>query len=67
MEYYKTEVLKLSEEREAFRQQQFAMTGSTEFMAPAFTPEAVARQYFDLAKDIVDYELELPDDSVSME
>lgn len=67
MEYYKTEVLKLSEEREAFRQQQFAMTGSTEFMAPAFTPEAVAQQYFDLAKDIVDYELELPDDSVSME
>ena len=67
MEYYKTDVMKLSEEREAFRAQQFAQTGSTEFMAPAFTPEAIAQQYFDLAKDIVDYELELPDDSVSME
>ena len=67
MEYYKTEVMKLSEEREAFRAQQFAQTGSTEFMAPAFTPDAVAQQYFDLAKDIADYKLELPDDSVSME
>ena len=67
MEYYKTEVMKLSEEREAFRAQQLAQTGSTEFMAPAFTPDAVAQQYFDLAKDIADYKLELPDDSVSME
>lgn len=67
MEYYKTEVMKLSEEREAFRAQQFAQTGSTEFMAPAFTPDAVAQQYFDLAKDIADYKLELPDDSVSTE
>ena len=67
MEYYKTEVMKLSEEREAFRSQMFAQTGSTEFMAPAFTPEAVARMYFDLSKDIADYILELPDDKISME
>jgi hypothetical protein len=67
MQYYKTDVMKLSEEREAFRAQQFAQTGSTEFMAPAFTPDAVAQQYFEIAKDIADYKLELPDDSVSME
>ncbi len=67
MQYFKTDVIKLSEEREAFRAQQFAQTGSTEFMAPAFTPDAVAQQYFDLAKDIADYKLELPEDSVSME
>lgn len=67
MEYYKTDLMQLSEEREAFRAQQLAQTGSPEFMAPAFTPDAVARQYFDLAKDILDYELELPDDSVTME
>ncbi|MBR0110060.1 MAG: hypothetical protein IJM05_05640 [Bacteroidales bacterium] len=67
MQYYKTDVMKLSEEREAFRAQQFAQTGSTEFMAPAFTPDAVAQQYFEIAKDIADYKLELPDDTVSME
>ena len=67
MEYYKTEVMKLSEEREAFRAQQFAQTGGSEFMAPAFTPASVAQNYFDIAKDIADYKLELPDDSVSME
>ena len=67
MEYYKTEVMKLSEEREAFRAQQLAQTGGTEFMAPAFTPASVAQSYFDIAKDIADYKLELPDDSVSME
>jgi hypothetical protein len=36
-------------------------------MAPAFTPASVAQSYFDIAKDIADYKLELPDDSVSME
>ena len=52
MQYYKTDVMKLSEEREAFRAQQFAQTGGSEFMAPAFTPASVAQSYFDIAKDI---------------
>ena len=67
MEYYKTDLMKKSEDREAFRQLQYAQTGSTEFMAPAFTPTVIAQEYFNIARDIVDYELELPDDSVSME
>ena len=67
MEYYKTDLMKISEDREAFRQLQYAQTGSTEFMAPAFTPTVIAQEYFNIARDIVDYELELPDDSVSME
>ena len=67
MEYYRNDVMKLSEEREAFRKQMYAQTGSTEFIAPAFTPDAVAQEYFRLAKDILDYKLELPDDQVSME
>lgn len=67
MEYYKTDVMKLSKEREAFRKEMFTQTGDTAFMAPAFTPQSVAQEYFSLSKDILDYELNLPDDQISME
>ncbi len=59
--------MKLSVEREAFLAQQVGLTVGSVFMAPAFTPASVAQSYFDIAKDIADYKLELPDDSVSME
>lgn len=67
MEYYKTDVMKLSQEREAFRKEMFSQTGDSAFMAPAFTPQAVAQEYFNLSMDILDYELNLPDDQISME
>ena len=62
MEHYKTKVMDQSRNREAFRSKMFAQTRSTEYAAPAFTPDAIAMEYFEISRDVVDYQLELPSD-----
>ena len=62
MEHFKTKVMDQSRNREAFRSKMFAQTRSTEYAAPAFTPDAIAMEYFEISRDVVDYQLELPSD-----
>ena len=62
MEHFKTKVMDQSRNREAFRSKMFAQTHSTEFAAPAFTPDVIAMEYFEIAKDVAEFQLELPSD-----